>query len=73
MLSGGERQKISIARALLRNADILLMDEPGNNLDKETLSWLEGFIRDYRGTMLFISHDERMLALADEAVRLDGK
>lgn len=71
VLSGGERQKISIARALLRNADILLMDEPGNNLDKETLSWLEGFIRDYRGTMLFISHDERMLALADEAVRLD--
>ena len=71
VLSGGERQKISIARALLRNADILLMDEPGNNLDKEALSWLEGFIRDYRGTMLFISHDERMLALADEAVRLD--
>ena len=71
VLSGGERQRISIARALLRKADILLMDEPGNNLDEKALSWLQGFIRDYRGTMLFISHDETMLALADEAIRLD--
>ncbi len=71
-LSGGERQRISIARALLRKADILLMDEPGNNLDEKALSWLEGFIRDYRGTLLFISHDERMLALADEEIWLDG-
>lgn len=71
VLSGGERQRISIARALLRKADILLMDEPGNNLDEKALFWLKGFIRDYRGTMLFISHDETMLALADEAIRLD--
>ena len=71
VLSGGERQRISIARALLRKADILLMDEPGNNLDERALSWLEGFIRDYTGTMLFISHDEKMVALADEAIRFD--
>ncbi len=71
VLSGGERQRISIARALLKKADILLMDEPGNNLDEKALSWLEGFIRDYRGTMLFISHDERMLALAEDAIQLD--
>lgn len=70
-LSGGERQRISIARALLKKADILLLDEPGNNLDEKALSWLEGFIGDYRGTMLFISHDERMLALAEETIRLD--
>lgn len=72
VLSGGERQKISIARALLRKADILLMDEPGNNLDEKSLSWLRGFIREYTGTMLYISHDEKMVALADEVIRLEG-
>lgn len=69
-LSGGEKQKISIARASVRETDFLFLDEPGNNLDKATLDWLCGFLRESSKTIVFISHDEQLTACADHIVAL---
>lgn len=60
-LSGGEKVKISILRLLCRKPDILLLDEPSNDIDIKTLEWLERFILDWDGAVLFISHDETLL------------
>ena len=67
-LSGGEKQKISIARALLKNAEILLMDEPDNNLDSQTLEWLKSFISQNDRTILYVSHDETLSELANQKI-----
>lgn len=67
-LSGGEKQKISIARALVKDTPILVMDEPNNNLDLATLEWLKDFIRQSDKTILYISHDEELSQLADVRV-----
>ena len=69
-LSGGEKQKISIARALLKGADLLILDEPGNNLDRATLDWLKAFIGSTEMTVLYISHDEALTAAADRCIVL---
>ncbi len=69
-LSGGEKQKISIARALLRNTPFLILDEPDNNLDAETLLWLKDFIRSCDRTVIFISHDADVLEVADVRIAL---
>lgn len=71
-LSGGERQKISIARAVAKDADVLFLDEPGNNLDAGTLDWLCGFLRESRRTVVFISHDRQLTECADSVVELKG-
>lgn len=60
-LSGGEKNIISLARALLERPDFLILDEPGNHLDIWGLSWLEGFIREYPGTVLLVSHNRYLL------------
>lgn len=60
-LSGGERVKLQMARILLEQPDVLLLDEPSNDLDIETLEWLERRIRDFPGVVLFISHDETLI------------
>ena len=60
-LSGGEKIKLQIARLLLRNPDVLLLDEPSNDLDLETLEWLEAFINGCKIPVLYISHDETLL------------
>ncbi|MCI9150509.1 MAG: ABC-F family ATP-binding cassette domain-containing protein [Lachnospiraceae bacterium] len=60
-LSGGERIKLQLAGLLLEQPDILLLDEPSNDLDLETLEWLEEFICSTSQTVLFISHDETLL------------
>lgn len=60
-LSGGEKVKIRMIRILCRKPDILLLDEPSNDIDLDTLLWLERFILDWRGPVLFISHDETLL------------
>ena len=60
-LSGGERVKVQLAALLLDRCDILLLDEPSNDLDIETLEWLSGFMRSFSGAILYISHDEVLL------------
>ena len=69
-LSGGEKQKISIARALLKNTPILIMDEPSNNLDTDTIGWLNSFILNSSKTVIFVSHDDSVLKCADFSVKL---
>lgn len=60
-LSGGERIKLSMIRILCRKPDVLLLDEPSNDLDLDTLKWLEELIAGWRGAVLYISHDETLL------------
>ncbi|MDE7172406.1 MAG: ATP-binding cassette domain-containing protein [Oscillospiraceae bacterium] len=61
-LSGGERVKLRLALLLLDSPDVLLLDEPSNDLDLATLEWLEGFLLECRVPVLYISHDETLLA-----------
>lgn len=61
-LSGGEKVKISILKLLLNDYDILFLDEPTNDLDIETLEWLENFIRSINKPIIYVSHDETLLA-----------
>ena len=61
-LSGGERVKLRLALLLLDGPDVLLLDEPSNDLDLQTLEWLEGFLLGCKVPVLYISHDEMLLA-----------
>ncbi|MFA5523220.1 MAG: ABC-F type ribosomal protection protein [Tissierellales bacterium] len=60
-LSGGEKTKLYLIRLLLQNPDILILDEPTNHLDYETIEWLEGFINDFNGAVLMVTHDRYFL------------
>jgi ATP-binding cassette, subfamily F, member 3 len=73
-LSGGERNRLSLAEIVVSGANLLLLDEPTNNLDIPALEALEEALLEYRGTMFFISHDRYFLRkLATRAMELDGK
>lgn len=61
-LSGGEKVKVGILKLLLDECDILLLDEPSNDLDIDTLEWLENFIKNTEKIVIYISHDETLLA-----------
>ena len=60
-LSGGQRSKLSLAKLLLSRSNLLLLDEPTNHLDIKSVSWLEDFLRDFKGAMIIISHDRYFL------------
>ena len=60
-LSGGEKRRIALCRLLLKAPDILLLDEPTNHLDAETVSWLERFLENYKGTVVAVTHDRYFL------------
>lgn len=60
-LSGGQRSKLCLAKLLLSQSNMLLLDEPTNHLDIDAIAWLEGFLRDFKGAMIIISHDRYFL------------
>lgn len=71
-LSGGWQRKAALARALVRDPDVLLLDEPTNHLDVTTIEWLENFLKDFRGSIIFISHDRAFIkSMATRIVDLD--
>ena len=60
-LSGGEKRRVALCRALLARPDFLILDEPTNHLDTESIEWLEGFLARYPGACLFVTHDRYFL------------
>lgn len=61
-LSGGQRKRVAIAKALIQPADLLILDEPTNHLDNETVEWLERFLQTYKGSLLLVTHDRYFLS-----------
>jgi ATP-binding cassette subfamily F protein uup len=71
-LSGGQKRRALLAKALVLKPDILLLDEPTNHLDIDSIDWLEGFLKEYPGTLFFVTHDRTFMQhLATRIIELD--
>lgn len=71
-LSGGQRSKLCLAKLLLSRSTMLLLDEPTNHLDISSVNWLEGFLRDFKGSMIIISHDRYFLdSVTNKTIELE--
>ncbi|RXT08066.1 ABC-F family ATP-binding cassette domain-containing protein [Ammoniphilus sp. CFH 90114] len=71
-LSGGQKKRVAMARALIHPADLLILDEPTNHIDHETVEWLEDYLAKYRGALLLITHDRYFLdRVVNQIVELD--
>jgi ATPase subunit of ABC transporter with duplicated ATPase domains len=72
-LSGGWKMRVALARILLMRPNVMLLDEPSNHLDIESIIWLEGFLRDYDGALLMTTHDrEFMNRVVNKIIEIDG-
>jgi ATP-binding cassette subfamily F protein uup len=72
-LSGGEKRRLAIAKAIVGNPDLLILDEPTNHLDTESIEWLQQFLKKFRGACLFVTHDRYFLdEIATRIVELSG-
>src|SRR5919107_3539347 len=72
-LSGGWKMRVGLARILLMRPDVMLLDEPSNHLDLESLIWLEKFLHDYEGTLLMTSHDRAFMnRIVNKVLEIDG-
>ncbi|RBP43701.1 ATP-binding cassette subfamily F protein uup [Roseimicrobium gellanilyticum] len=74
-LSGGEKRRVALSRALVSQPDLLLLDEPTNHLDSESIRWLEDYLRSFPGAVIFVTHDRYFLdVIATRILELaDGK
>ena len=72
-LSGGWKMRVALAQILLAQPDVLLLDEPTNYLDIESILWLEGFLRDYKGTVVMTCHDKEIMnRVVKKIIEIDG-
>jgi len=71
-MSGGQRKRVALAQALVAAPDVLILDEPTNHLDFDSIEWLEGLLNEFKGSVLFVTHDRRFLDnVATRIVELD--
>jgi ABC transport system ATP-binding/permease protein len=71
-LSGGEKRRVALCRAMASQPDLLLLDEPTNHLDAESISWLETFLRSFSGAVIFVTHDRYFLdEIATRIIEID--